>query len=107
MKKIKAFSLIEVVLALLILSIIVVSFMPALAHVEKTKTALNKKDELYFQAKNAMESAIARQDCQDCDLVEIKISTYSDKLEKIEIYERNTEKVLLFSLRQKESIYSN
>lgn len=101
MKKIKAFSLIEVVFALLVLSLMVLFFMPALGTVDLTKKTLNKEEATYLQAKNAMEMAMGHKLSEDFPLVEVKIEYYSESLEKVEVLDAESKEILLYALRKK------
>lgn len=101
MKKTRGFSLIEVVFALFLLSLIVVTLIPALSQVGQVSQRLNQRDELRLEAKNLMEYCLAGGQSPEFDLVGAKVSPYSEHLELVEIYEKNTDKVILYCLRQK------
>lgn len=101
MKKFQAFSLIEVLLALALLSIIVISLIPIIGQVDMASKKFEKKENSYQEARNLMECNLAKGNCPPGRYVDVRISTYSENFDLVEIYEKENSEVVLYSLRQK------
>lgn len=100
----RAFSLMEVILALAILAIMVVALLPNLGHLGIQVRQMGQEEAISRQAQALMEEALAYRDPQAAENFTLVISPYGDGLDLVEVYYEG-EKVLE-ALRPQASLYS-
>lgn len=104
MKK-KGFTLIEVLAALALVSLLVVLLAATLGGSFTQFQILSRRKDRWLRAERAMESALAYE-AVDEEGIEVKVSSYSENLEQVEVIDEQDKAVLFQALRPKESLYT-
>ncbi|MDO5036924.1 MAG: prepilin-type N-terminal cleavage/methylation domain-containing protein [Tissierellia bacterium] len=82
----KAFSLLELVLALALLSLMVSLLLPSLGHLHKQSRALQAREERDKKAVEMMERAMVHQEEAPEEGFSLRVSPYSQNLERVEVF---------------------
>lgn len=102
----QGFSLLEVVFSITIIALLVIFTLPAFDSIGKQRNVILNNENYRREAINTMETAISYGNINS-DLFEIKINSLDNGLEKVEVIDRETGKVLLSSYRPQKGFYVN
>ena len=97
--------MLEVMVAAAIIALITVMLSAFLGGSFKQYNEQNTKRERLNRSVNTMESYLAYEDEAEPGM-NVRVTAYDDQLEKVEVFDEKTGKVLLVSLRPKKSLYT-
>lgn len=102
----RAFSLVEVIFAIALLSLLVILTLPSLGSTHQHVEKLNQKSLETMDAVNLMEASLARKNYES-KRFHVVITPFKEGLELVEVVSSDTGKTVLQAYRPQEEFYAN